>query len=279
MIVKKLKEMIGLSTGKLNAKESFIPTNKTCKAPKTPTNKRIKSIQNQHMTSQKTPLFPNEAQSTPSKKENKDVATPSSPYTPYKHVFKLSYAPDRLLFREKQCQIIDNFLLNIKTTKKSSGLYINGQPGSGKTVIVKERIQKFQSKLGCNMDALALCIDEEDLMINQKENNPNHTIHSSPSDDIPFNLHVIWMNCMTLKSPYQIYGQIIMNLKSCSNVSSNIDVEQDSVPTINESKHLKEAVINMMSSQSNLLNLSPNKTSKIKRDSTNHKHLQHPTYM
>jgi Cdc6-like AAA superfamily ATPase len=50
-------------------------------------------------------------------------------------------APDRVVGREKENFELENYLLDCFNTKKAISLYVNGQPGTGKTLSVTSLLE------------------------------------------------------------------------------------------------------------------------------------------
>jgi Cdc6-like AAA superfamily ATPase len=50
-------------------------------------------------------------------------------------------APDRIVGREKENLDLEKYLLDCFNSKKAISLYINGQPGTGKTLTVTNLLQ------------------------------------------------------------------------------------------------------------------------------------------
>ena len=53
-------------------------------------------------------------------------------------------APDRVVGREKENDELEKYLLDCFNTKKAMSLYVNGQPGTGKTLSVTSLLEDLK---------------------------------------------------------------------------------------------------------------------------------------
>lgn len=67
-----------------------------------------------------------------------------------KAVFRVSAAPDRLVGRDKERKVIQEFISNTVAVHKSGSLYLSGAPGTGKTALVEHTLSSMQRKVHSN---------------------------------------------------------------------------------------------------------------------------------
>ncbi|EGF84473.1 hypothetical protein BATDEDRAFT_22550 [Batrachochytrium dendrobatidis JAM81] len=139
-------------------------------------------------------------QNTPSKSgrhlisDSKTPKTPStstkkleSVYTPKgsgsifqgaKAAFRRCSTPSRLVGRERERNIVQQFLLDNPFSCKSGSLYISGLPGTGKTALLEECIRNYASN----------------------------------ASKLSFPLKIVKVNCMSISEPKGIYTSILSQL-------------------------------------------------------------------
>ncbi len=71
------------------------------------------------------------------------VSTASSAYSEAKKFLNAS-APDRVVGREKESTELETYLMDCFANKKTLSLYVNGQPGTGKTLSVTNMLQSLK---------------------------------------------------------------------------------------------------------------------------------------
>ncbi|KAF9974620.1 AAA ATPase [Actinomortierella ambigua] len=103
---------------------------------------------------------------------------PLNYYQEAKSLFRRSAEPHRLIGREAERDVIQTFCRKHMLTAHAGSLYISGQPGTGKTALLKEIMRE--------MDAEFSAADHK--------------------------IQVATVNCMTVKDPHQIYQRVLQEL-------------------------------------------------------------------
>lgn len=99
-------------------------------------------------------------------------------YQDAKALFRRTTEPHRLVGRVAERETIRQFCLNHILTPKAGSLYISGQPGTGKTALLKEMIRDMQPAI----------------------------------EKAPFAIKVLTINCMTVKDPKLVYHKMLVEL-------------------------------------------------------------------
>jgi cell division control protein 6 len=106
-------------------------------------------------------------------------------YQDAKALFRRTTEPYRLVGRAAERETIRQFSQNHILTPKAGSLYISGQPGTGKTALLKEMMRDLQPAM----------------------------------DKAPFDIKVLTINCMTVKDPKLVYHKMLVELGYKSEVS------------------------------------------------------------
>ncbi|KAG0260888.1 AAA ATPase, partial [Linnemannia exigua] len=99
-------------------------------------------------------------------------------YQDAKALFRRTTEPHRLVGRVAEREAIRQFCQNHILTPKAGSLYISGQPGTGKTALLKEMMYNMQPVM----------------------------------DNAPFDIKVLTINCMTVKDPKLVYHKMLVEL-------------------------------------------------------------------
>ncbi|KAK3848677.1 MAG: P-loop containing nucleoside triphosphate hydrolase protein [Linnemannia gamsii] len=99
-------------------------------------------------------------------------------YQDAKALFRRTTEPHRLVGRIAERETIRQFCQDHILTPKAGSLYISGQPGTGKTALLKEVMRNMQPVM----------------------------------DNAPFDIKVLMINCMTVKDPKLVYHKMLVEL-------------------------------------------------------------------
>ncbi|KAF9103103.1 AAA ATPase [Mortierella sp. GBA35] len=99
-------------------------------------------------------------------------------YQDAKALFRRTTEPHRLVGRVAEKETIRQFCQDHILTPKAGSLYISGQPGTGKTALLKEMMRDMQPAM----------------------------------DKAPFEIKVLTINCMTVKDPKLVYHKMLVEL-------------------------------------------------------------------
>jgi cell division control protein 6 len=72
---------------------------------------------------------------------------PVNIYNSAKCLFRRSFLPDRIIGREKERNVITDFILKVIESHEPSALYVSGNPGTGKTALTNQILKSLSSKL------------------------------------------------------------------------------------------------------------------------------------
>lgn len=114
-------------------------------------------------------------------------------YQDAKTLFKRTTEPHRLVGRSTERKVIRSFYENHILTAKSGSLYISGQPGTGKTALVKEIMQEMAPRL----------------------------------ETVKHQVKTIFLNCMTIQMPRAVYLRLLQEMGHSSE-----SAKQDPVKTL-----------------------------------------------
>ncbi|KAG9070581.1 AAA ATPase [Linnemannia hyalina] len=99
-------------------------------------------------------------------------------YQDAKALFRRTTEPQRLVGRVAERETIRQFCLNHILTPEAGSLYISGQPGTGKTALLKEIVRDMQPAM----------------------------------EKAPYAIKVLTINCMTVKDPKLVYHKMLVEL-------------------------------------------------------------------
>ncbi|KAF9152060.1 AAA ATPase [Linnemannia schmuckeri] len=99
-------------------------------------------------------------------------------YQDAKALFRRTTEPHRLVGRVAERETIRQFCSDHILTPKAGSLYISGQPGTGKTALLKEMIRDMQSAM----------------------------------EKAPFDIKILTINCMTVRDPKLVYHKMLVEL-------------------------------------------------------------------
>ena len=99
-------------------------------------------------------------------------------YQDAKALFRRTTEPHRLVGRVAERETIRQFCQDHILTPKAGSLYISGQPGTGKTALLKEMMRDMQPAM----------------------------------DKAPYEIKVLTINCMTVKDPKLVYHKMLVEL-------------------------------------------------------------------
>ncbi|KAF9538682.1 AAA ATPase [Mortierella hygrophila] len=99
-------------------------------------------------------------------------------YQDAKALFRRTTEPHRLVGRDAERETIRQFCLKHILTPEAGSLYISGQPGTGKTALLKEIMRDMQPAM----------------------------------EKAPYGIKVLTVNCMTVKDPKLVYHKMLVEL-------------------------------------------------------------------
>ncbi|KAF8949028.1 AAA ATPase [Haplosporangium gracile] len=105
-------------------------------------------------------------------------------YQDAKALFRRTTEPHRLVGRVAERETIRQFCSDHILTPKAGSLYISGQPGTGKTALLKEMIRDMQPAI----------------------------------EKAPFDIKILTINCMTVRDPKLVYHKMLVELGYKSDV-------------------------------------------------------------
>ncbi|CAO3575116.1 unnamed protein product [Mortierella alpina] len=140
-------------------------------------------------------------------------------YQDAKALFRRTTEPHRLVGRATERETIINFCRNHILSATAGSLYISGQPGTGKTALLKEVMKDMESEM----------------------------------EEAPHEIKVITINCMTVKDPRLVYQKILEALGHKA-VSSDKDAVVKAIESLVLNTKSKTMYVTILDEIDQLLN-------------------------